>query len=324
MDFSIMAKKCGTGIFASAGFNLKRRDFLKFSASIAGGLAATGLRGSLLSDIKKPVAFKISLAEWSLHRALRSKDIDHLDFYSIAKNKFDISAVEYVNTFFFDKAKDATYLKEMKTRAHDLNVKSLLIMCDSEGNLGDPDNSKRKTAVENHYKWAEAAKFLGCHSIRVNARSEGSYHEQIELAADGLRRLTEFSDSMGIDTIVENHGGLSSDGKWLSAVMEKVDHPRMGTLPDFGNFRLEGEEWYDRYQGVRELMHYAKAVSAKSHEFDTSGNETGTDYYKMMKIVLDSGYNGYVGIEYEGTTHSEMEGIRLTLELLKKVRASIG
>ena len=324
MDFSIMAKKCGTGIFASAGFNLKRRDFLKFSASIAGGLAATGLRGSLLSDIKKPVAFKISLAEWSLHRALRSKDIDHLDFYSIAKNKFDISAVEYVNTFFFDKAKDATYLKEMKTRAHDLNVKSLLIMCDSEGNLGDPDNSKRKTAVENHYKWAEAAKFLGCHSIRVNARSEGSYHEQIELAADGLRRLTEFSDSMGINTIVENHGGLSSNGKWLSAVMEKVDHPRMGTLPDFGNFRLEGDEWYDRYQGVRELMLYAKAVSAKSHEFDTSGNETGTDYYKMMKIVLDSGYNGYVGIEYEGTTHSEMEGIRLTLELLKKVRASIG
>ena len=319
-----MAKKYGSGIFASAGSNLKRRDFLKYSASIAGGLAATGLCGSLLSDIKKPVAFKISLAEWSLHRALRSKDIDHLDFYSIAKNKFDISAVEYVNTFFFDKAKDATYLKEMKTRAHDLNVKSLLIMCDSEGNLGDPDNSKRKTAVENHYKWAEAAKFLGCHSIRVNARSEGSYHEQIELAADGLRRLTEFSDSMGINTIVENHGGLSSNGKWLSAVMEKVDHPRMGTLPDFGNFRLEGDEWYDRYQGVRELMHYAKAVSAKSHEFDTSGNETGTDYYKMMKIVLDSGYNGYVGIEYEGTTHSEMEGIRLTLELLKKVRASIG
>ena len=319
-----MAKKYGSGIFASAGSNLKRRDFLKYSASIAGGLAATGLRGSLLSDIKKPVAFKISLAEWSLHRALRSKDIDHLDFYSIAKNKFDISAVEYVNTFFFDKAKDATYLKEMKTRAHDLNVKSLLIMCDSEGNLGDPDDSKRKTAVENHYKWAEAAKFLGCHSIRVNARSEGSYHEQIELAADGLRRLTEFSDSMGINTIVENHGGLSSNGKWLSAVMEKVDHPRMGTLPDFGNFRLEGDEWYDRYQGVRELMLYAKAVSAKSHEFDTSGNETGTDYYKMMKIVLDSGYNGYVGIEYEGTTHSEMEGIRLTLELLKKVRASIG
>tara|TARA_B100001245_G_scaffold52122_1_gene34791 strand:+ start:869 stop:1780 length:912 start_codon:yes stop_codon:yes gene_type:complete len=303
---------------------LKRRDFLKFGASIAGGLAATGLRGSLLSDIKKPMVFKISLAEWSLHRALQSKEIDHLDFYSVAKKEFDISAVEYVNTFFFNKARDATYLKEMKTRADDLSVRSLLIMCDNEGNLGDPDDSKRKTAVENHYKWAEAAKFLGCHSIRVNARSEGSYDEQIELAADGLRRLAEFGDSIGINTIVENHGGLSSNGKWLSAVMEKVDHPRIGTLPDFGNFRLDGEEWYNRYQGVRELMPYAKAVSAKSHEFDSDGNEINTDYYKMMKIVLDASYNSHVGIEYEGTVHSEMEGIRLTLELLKKVRESIG
>ena len=319
-----MGKKYGSGISASASSNLKRRDLLKFGASIAGGLAVTGLRGSLLSDIKKPMVFKISLAEWSLHRALQSKEIDHLDFYSVAKKEFDISAVEYVNTFFFNKARDATYLKEMKTRADDLSVKSLLIMCDNEGNLGDPDDSKRKTAVENHYKWAEAAKFLGCHSIRVNARSEGSYDEQIELAADGLRRLAEFGDSTGINTIVENHGGLSSNGEWLSAVMEKVDHPRIGTLPDFGNFRLDGEEWYDRYQGVRELMPYAKAVSAKSHEFDSDGNEINTDYYKMMKIVLDASYNSHVGIEYEGTAHSEMEGIRLTLELLKKVRASIG
>ena len=319
-----MGKKYGSGISASASSNLKRRDFLKFGASIAGGLAATGLRGSLLSDIKKPMVFKISLAEWSLHRALQSKEIDHLDFYSVAKKEFDISAVEYVNTFFFNKARDTTYLKEMKTRADDLSVRSLLIMCDNEGNLGDPDDSKRKSAVENHYKWAEAAKFLGCHSIRVNARSEGSYDEQIELAADGLRRLAEFGDSIGINTIVENHGGLSSNGKWLSAVMEKVDHPRIGTLPDFGNFRLDGEEWYDRYQGVRELMPYAQAVSAKSHEFDSDGNEINTDYYKMMKIVLDASYNSHVGIEYEGTAHSEMEGIRLTLELLKKVRASIG
>jgi len=177
--------------------------------------------------------------------------------------------------------------------------------------------------VENHYKWAEAAKFLGCHSIRVNARSEGSWDNQIELAADGLRRLTEFGDTIGINTIVENHGGLSSNGKWLSAVMDKVDHPRVGTLPDFGNFRIEGDEWYDRYQGMTELMPYAKAVSAKSHEFDDNGDETGSDFYRIMDIVLDADYNGYVGIEYEGSVHSEMEGIRFTNELLKKIRDSI-
>ena len=176
--------------------------------------------------------------------------------------------------------------------------------------------------MENHYKWAEAAKFLGCHSIRVNARSFGSYEDQIELAADGLRRLTEFGDTLGLNTIVENHGGLSSNGKWLSAVMERVDHPRVGTLPDFGNFRIEGDEWYDRYQGMKELMPYAKAVSAKSHEFDSSGNETKSDYYKMMDIVLDAGYKGFVGIEYEGNTHSEMDGIKLTRDLLIKIRNS--
>jgi len=302
---------------------MKRREFIKQTAAATSAIALTGISSSLISGCSKSNPFEISLAEWSLHRSLQSKEIDHLDFYSIAKNEFNISAVEYVNSFFFDKAKDQRYLKEMKLRASDLGVRSLLIMCDNEGNLGDPDLKKRTKSVENHYKWAEAAKFLGCHSIRVNARSFGSYDEQIELAADGLRRLTEFGETLALNTIVENHGGLSSNGKWLSAVMDKVDHPRVGTLPDFGNFRIEGDEWYDRYQGMKELMPYAKAVSAKSHEFDSNGNEIQSDYYKIMDIVLKAGYSGYVGIEYEGNVHSEIEGIKLTRDLLIKIRDSI-
>ena len=302
---------------------MKRREFIKKTAAATSAIALTGISSSLISGCSKSNPFEISLAEWSLHRSLQSKEIDHLDFYSVAKNEFNISAVEYVNSFFFDKAKDQRYLNEMKLRASDLGVRSLLIMCDNEGNLGDPDLKKRTKSVENHYKWAEAAKFLGCHSIRVNARSSGSYDEQIELAADGLRRLTEFGETLEINTIVENHGGLSSNGKWLSAVMDKVDHPRVGTLPDFGNFRIEGDEWYDRYQGMKELMPYAKAVSAKSHEFDSNGNEIQSDYYKIMDIVLKAGYSGYVGIEYEGNVHSEIEGIKLTRDLLIKIRDSI-
>ena len=302
---------------------MKRREFIKQTAAATSAIALTGISSSLISGCSKSNPFEISLAEWSLHRSLQSKEIDHLDFYSVAKNELNISAVEYVNSFFFDKAKDQKYLKEMKLRASDLGVRSLLIMCDNEGNLGDPDLKKRTKSVENHYKWAEAAKFLGCHSIRVNARSFGSYDEQIELAADGLRRLTEFGETLALNTIVENHGGLSSNGKWLSAVMDKVDHPRVGTLPDFGNFRIEGDEWYDRYQGMKELMPYAKAVSAKSHEFDSNGNEIQSDYYKIMDIVLKAGYSGYVGIEYEGNVHSEIEGIKLTRDLLIKIRNSI-
>ena len=291
---------------------------------------------SILSGCSNPKLFKISLAEWSLHRTLQSGKIDHLDFCKIAKNDFGLDAVEYVNSFFFDKAQDQSYLKEMKQRADGLGIESLLIMCDNEGSLGDPDPAARTKAVENHYKWAEAAKFLGCHSIRVNAylteslhgtlpadySKTGSYENQINLVADGLRRLTEYGDTLGINTIVENHGGLSSNGKWLAAVMEKVDHPRVGTLPDFGNFRIQGEEWYDRYKGVEELMPYAKAVSAKSNDFDSQDNEINTDYYKMMNIVLDAGYNGYVGIEYEGSKLDEMAGIQATKDLLEKVRDS--
>lgn len=302
---------------------MKRREFIKKSASLTAGVTLGGLSSTLLNGCNNKMSFKISLAEWSLHRALNSKEIDHIDFAAIAKNDFSINAIEYVNSFFFNHAKDNAYLIEMKNRADDHGVKSLLIMCDNEGNLGEPEEKRRIQAVQNHYKWAEAAKFLGCHSIRVNARSFGIYDEQIKLAADGLRRLVEFGDNIEINIIVENHGGLSSNGEWLSSVMKEVNHPRIGTLPDFGNFRIENDNWYDRYKGMEELMPYAKAVSAKSHEFDKNGDETGSDYYRMMDIVLENGYNGYVGIEYEGSKHSEMEGIRLTNKLLKKIQSSI-
>jgi sugar phosphate isomerase/epimerase len=172
--------------------------------------------------------------------------------------------------------------------------------------------------VENHYKWVEAARFLGCHSIRVNAQSSGPYEEQLKLAADGLRRLSEFGAMHELNVIVENHGGLSSNGKWLASVIQRVDLQNCGTLPDFGNF---GD--YDRYQGVKELMPFAKGVSAKSHDFDAEGNETRTDYAKMMQIVLDADYHGYVGIEYEGSKLGEMEGIAATKKLLERVREKL-
>ncbi len=272
-----------------------------------------------LSCENKKMEFKISLAEWSLHRMLYSGELNHLEFCVIAREQFDLDAVEYVNSFFFDKAEDLNYLKEMKNRANDQGVSSLLIMCDNEGDLGDPNQKARVKAVENHFKWMEAAKFLGCHSIRVNAKSEGTYEDQIQLASEGLRTLTEYGEKIGINTIVENHGGLSSNGKWLVSVMKEVDHPMCGTLPDFGNFKIKDGEWYDRYTGVDELMPFAKAVSAKSHSFNWKGNEINTDYKKMINIVLSAGYNGYIGIEFEGSEVDEIEGIQLTKNLMEKV-----
>lgn len=300
---------------------LSRRQWLSAAAAAAGyGL----LRAPASAQNRPSPLFKLSLAQWSLHRTLRAGRLDNRDFARTAKEDFGIDAIEYVNQFWKDKATDKAYVAELKKRADDLGVKTLLIMCDGEGALGDSDEARRTKAVENHYRWVEAAKALGCHSIRVNAYSNTRLadDEQQKLVADGLRRLCEFAAPHGINVIVENHGGLSSHGRWLAGVVRLVNLPNCGTLPDFANFRLGDGKEYDRYQGVDELMPYAKAVSAKSHDFDEEGNEIHTDYYRMMDIVVNKhGYHGYVGIEYEGSRLSEPEGIRATKRLLERVRA---
>lgn len=292
-----------------------RRHFLASTAAAATVASTTTFvsTGGLFAQDAKPAPFKISLAQWSLHKPLFAKTMDNLDFAKIAKEKFGIEGVEYVNQFFKDKAKDESYLSEMKKRAADVGVTNVLIMIDGEGALGDKDAAKRTTAVENHYKWVEAAKFLGCHSIRVNAQTNAEYEEGKKLAADGLRRLSEYAKPMGINVIVENHGGLSSNGKWLSETIRLTEMANCGTLPDFGNFYE-----YDRYQGVTDLMPLAKAVSAKSYDFDENGNETKIDFRRMMKIVLDAKYHNWVGIEYEGSRLSPEDGIIATKKLLEK------
>ena len=297
---------------------MKRRTFLGLSAGAAGGFCLAGCESlnSMIGGSKVP--FKISLAQWSWHRRLRGQQqpkMDNLDF-AVNARKFGFEAVEYVNQFFKDKAEDTSYLAQMKQRAKDNDVESVLIMCDGEGNLGDPDSQRRTQAVENHYKWLEAAKYLGCHSIRVNAASRGTYDEQLKLAANGLRRLSTKAVEYKLNVIVENHGGLSSNSEWLASVIKKVDLPNCGTLPDFGNFPPEA----DKYKSVEMLMPYARGVSAKSYDFDDNDDETTIDFYRMLKIVVASGYKGYVDVEYEGNSLSEDEGIVATKKLLEKIQ----
>ena len=186
-------------------------------------------------------------------------------------------------------------------------------MCDGLGKVGDPNREERVQTVENHLPWLEAAASLGCHSIRVNAESDGSFEEQMNYASAGLTLLSEKASEFDLNVIVENHWGLSSNGEWLSGVMNKVNRDNCGTLPDFGNF-----DDYDKYQGVKDMMPWAKSVSAKTYEFGDSGEETKIDYERMLKIVFDSNFSGWLGVEYEGEKHSEVEGITKTIELLKR------
>jgi len=298
------------------------RDRRLFLQGLLAGSAAFALGTTRLNAQTAPW-FRVSLAQWSLHRAFFAKKLDAMEFPVIAKRDFGIEGVEFVNQFYKGKAEDTAVLDGLKKRCADNGVTPLLIMCDGEGFLGDADKAKRAQAVKNHHKWVNAAVALGCHSIRVNAYSTGSPEEQMERAAEGLASLTEYGTSKNINIIVENHGGLSSNGEWLAGVMKKVNNPRCGTLPDFGNFRLgEGKE-YDRYKGVKEMMPFAKGVSAKSHDFDANGDETKTDYKRMLEIVKGAGYRGWIGIEYEGGKLSEPEGIVATRKLLEKVRTQL-
>jgi sugar phosphate isomerase/epimerase len=318
-----------------------RRRFLRQSAQLAPGLllvpsllsACTSNPADKETQIENEVEalisggelfFSLSLAQWSLHKHFFDGSLNALDFPKVARQEFEIGGVEYVNQFFKDKAEDQMWLSDLKQRAEDHGVTSLLIMCDGEGNLGDSDEAARQQAVENHHKWVEAAAFLGCHSIRVNAAGQGTAEEVQQAAIDGLGRLSEFANKANINVLVENHGGYSSDGKWLSEVMRQVGQDNCGTLPDFGNFCIERKDGecvkaYDRYQGLSELMPFAKGVSAKSYDFDAQGRETLIDFGKMLKLVKDAKYTGYIGVEYEGSRLDEYAGIRATKALLMRI-----
>lgn len=271
---------------------------------------------------------KISLAQWSIHRSIDSGLLKPENFAAIAKNDFGIQAVEYVASFYKEHGTDESFWKMMLKRADSLQVRSLLIMVDGEGDLGSVQTDARNAAVINHHKWIEAARILGCHSIRVNAFGDGTKEEVKSAMIDALTQLSTYAASRQINVIVENHGLYSSDGKWIADIMKQVNMSNCGTLPDFGNWCLNAK-WgttqdnvctvvYDRYAGVSEMMPWAKGVSAKSYQFDVNGNETIIDYAKLLNIVKTASFDGYIGIEYEGHDLSEPDGIRATRALLEK------
>lgn len=322
---------------------MDRKQFIQLGGIATLSATIPGLLTACTSEAEEEndLFFEISLAQWSLHRSLFGEElmkrgwqeigrrrrentlifeggIAPIEFPTVTKKEFDINAVEYVNQFYYDKAEDQAFLRELKDRQEKAGVRALLIMCDAEGNLGDTNEENRKQAVENHYKWVEAANFLGCHSIRVNAAGEGTKEEVAEAAVAGLSSLSEYADNNNINVLVENHGGYSSNAEWLTRVIEQVNKDNCGTLPDFGNFTISEGNQYNRYKGVKQMMPYAKGVSAKSFAFNDEGEETTIDYKRMLKIVENAGYNGHIGIEYEGRKLDEFEGIRATKALLKE------
>ena len=313
---------------------MKRRQFVKRTVQVSGALSLLGFaacknekkKEQLQTEVltHQDLFFKISLAQWSLHRALFDKKMDHLDFAAKSRS-FGFEGLEYVSGFFKDNSKNRPYLNEMKSRANAEGQENVLIMIDGEGELADPVVKKRMKAIENHYKWVEAAHLLGCHAIRVNLAGGVDKSEAVKASVDSLAQLSEFAKASNINVLVENHGGFSSNGQWMNKVFSQVKNENCGTLPDFGNFCITKDkdrnciDDYDRYKGMEELLPYAKALSAKSYDFNEAGDDTLIDYFRIMKMVKESGYKGFIGVEYEGKIKSEEEGIQLTRDLLIKV-----
>lgn len=293
---------------------MRRRTFLKIGALGAGVLA---LRPKTLFAAEPPQPFKISLAQWSLNRNLRAGEFSNLDFPRIARREFGIDCVEFVDQFFADKARDQAYLRDLKNRADGEGVRCHLIMLDTNGPLGAAEQSARDAAVEKTFSWIDAAKALGCSAVRVNAYGGGGPDELRGRIAESCARLADYAAERGLNVAIENHGGLSSDPEWLAGVMKAVNKENFGTLPDFGNFPDET----DRYRAVEMLMPFAKAVSAKAMRFNDDGSVAETDFWRMMRIVRDGGYFGYVGIESApGDINQEFAAVRKTYDLLNWIR----
>ena len=308
---------------------MKRRKFNKIVSSLSSGIILSN--GYSCSNLNKVDKYGISLAQWSLHKMIKiDKTLNPIDFAQKSK-ELGYDAIEYVSTLYrpiLEKLSIKEMTKKLINKSKEYDVKNLLIMVDDEGNLSSSNLSEIKEAIDKHKRWIEMASKLECHSVRVNLEGEDQLNKWKDNSIKGLSLLSEFASNYNVNIIVENHGGNSSIGKELAEVIKNVNLDNCGTLPDFGNFcikRKNGSLYdgpcdieYDKYEGMRNLMPYAKAVSAKSYDFDQFGNETTIDFKKMMDIVEEFNYNGYLGIEYEGNNHSEIDGIELTKKLIQK------
>lgn len=301
-----------------------RREFL----AQAGVALAVGAAGLAHAEETKKVKreYQISLAGWSLHRTIGKKEdqIPMLDMPKLARERWDIGGIELVNHMLASDAK--TYLDELAKNAAAHNVKILLIMIDGQGDIGAESENMRSIAVRNHQKWIDIAADFGCHSIRMNwGGAPKTVHKDpealkafTERSVPGFQKLCEYGDTKKINVLIENHWGASSYIEPLTGLMKAVGHPRFGTLPDFGNFPDD----VDKYAAVDAFMPYAKALSAKCYDFDDqTGLETKIDFEKMLQICVDKHkYNGFIGIEYEGSRLSEFDGISAANDLLLQLR----
>ena len=316
---------------------MKRKEFIKLASTGALGISSLGY---LSCESQKEIFFKLSLAQWSLNKAIRGGEMSPYLFAEKSKN-LGFTGLEYVNQLYDDvmKSEDKSssiknFILKYNQLASDNGMDNVLIMIDEEGDLAGENEEQRLKSIDNHKLWIDTAAEMNCTSVRLNLYGSKDIETWKALSIDSLSKLGEHAKGTGLNVIVENHGRITSNIPELMNAINGVNMDNVGTLPDFGNFCMADEGYgsvfdgtcetvYDFYKGVEEMMPKAFAVSAKSNDFDGNGDEKTIDYMKMLKIVKSFGYTGYIGVEYEGKRLSEVEGIKATRDLLIKVGQSI-
>ena len=316
---------------------MKRKEFIKLASTGALGVSSLGY---LSCETQKELFFKLSLAQWSLNKAIRGGEMDPY-LFAEKSSELGFTGLEYVNQLYDDvmKSEDKSsaiqeFILKNNQLADENGVENVLIMIDDEGDLADENEDMRLIAIDNHKLWIDTAAAMNCSSIRLNLYGSKDVETWKALSIESLSELGNHAKGTGLNVIVENHGRITSNIPELMNVINGVNMENVGTLPDFGNFCMADEGYgsvfdgtcetmYDFYQGVEEMMPKAFAVSAKSNDFDENGDEKTIDYMRMLKIVKSFGYTGYIGVEYEGERLSEIEGIKATRDLLIKVGQSI-
>jgi L-ribulose-5-phosphate 3-epimerase len=312
-----------------------RRDFLA-GAALAAAAAAAGARAA-----DRPTRDDISLAAWSLNRSFFvAQKWKLLDLPRIVRTEFDINGIELVNQFFENPM--MRYLRELKANAAKFGVTFVLIMVDGEGDMIAPDKNERMQAAIAHRKWVDIAHYLGCHAIRCNLggstrdTSWKTDKDMVSRATESCGNLLEYAKGADLNVVLENHGGASSDADIMVSLMKAINHPNIGTLPDFGNVN-PGDDHADV---LRKIAPYAKGISVKASWRPDGTHNPAWDLEKMIRICQEAGYHGFWGIESsfgagrrkpaEGAPapppeppeviwENELKGVRLTKTVLDRL-----
>ncbi|MDP9380017.1 MAG: sugar phosphate isomerase/epimerase [Chloroflexota bacterium] len=262
---------------------------------------------------------QLAVSSWSLRshinnepswtgRPVGARDFPVYEFPRYVKETFGVDAVEVCEIHI--PRPDAARLDQLKESLQSSDVRVVNVPIDV-GDISQPDATKREHDLKLIEFWLDVAAYLGSPAARVNSGSGN-----LESAIESYQRLARYGEQVGVRLVLENHGGLSADLGNIQRMLESVPS-NFGTSPDFGNFPEE-----KRYDGLALMVPRAAVVHAKTYDFNAAGEFHNFDFARCLSIVRDSGFDGYLSVEFEGKG-DQPQGVRQTIDLIRRLEPSV-